>query len=204
MKRMIGILAITLMLFAGICFATQPVKRINPKSAEFTHRIIHDKRIEAVRRAAAPDIKTDLRWEFVRYTEQDPGKAIVRLVATFTNIGGSLLRCPDPPCTMFLRTLNSAGNRVREVLAERRFSSFGAGQTVTLSKEIEVYCGQEFSPIIEAGHDVKCDPRYYIYHDPDYLRPGGYDANIDNNFKRIPQDDIERALWDYSCRPTRR
>ena len=152
-----------------------------------------------------PDIRADLRWEFVRYTGSYNREAIIRLIATFTNQGGHLTRCPDPPCMLFLRSLEpSSPPRVREVLQQREFSQFRAGQTITLTKEIRVYCAEEFSPKYEAGADVNCNPRQYFYHDPDYLRPRLFDSNIKNNFKVIDQDDIENALWDYSCRPLRR
>ena len=176
--------------------------RISPKVPPTSHPGIE--RVKKRVLPVLPDIRTDLRWELVRYT-RDNREAIIRLTATFTNRGGHLTQCPDPPCMLFLRSLEpSSPPRVREVLRQREFSQFRAGQTITLTKEIRVYCGEEFSPKYEAGADVNCNPRQYFYHDPDYLRPRLFDSNIKNNFKVIDQDNIENALWDASCRPLRR
>ncbi|MBX6423273.1 hypothetical protein [Thermosulfurimonas sp. F29] len=205
MKRLV-ILSIIFVVLSGICFAGKiPAlqHKINPKQIPPKPEV---ERLKPLRPPLLPDIKTELRWDLVRYVGQYSRRAIVRLTATFTNIGGDLQRCPDPPCKVVLRSLEpSSPRRVREVLAQQTFDSFRSGQRIVLTKEVEVYCAEEFSPIFEALHDVNFEnPNSYFYHDPDYLRPRGYDSNYRNDTKEIDQDDIERALWDWGCRPTRR
>ena len=178
-------------------------RKISPKIPPMSHTEIE--KVKKMILPVFPDIRTDLRWELVRYTGSYNREAIIKLIATFTNQGGHLNQCPDPPCMLFLRSLEpSSPPSVREVLRQREFSHFRAGQTMTLIKEVRVHCGEEFSPKYEAGVDVNCDPDVYFYHDPDYLRPRLFDSNINNNFKVIGQDDIENALWDSYCRPLRR
>ena len=200
--KLILALVLSLLLCTGVVFAQQPVtpkSGVNPLPPD----VKNPKLKKYQRLIPNPDIRTNLRWEFVRYS--DRWTATVRLVATFTNSGGPLFRCPGSSCSAFLRVLDvSTGTpRVDRVLDQRRFDSLGRGQAITITKQVQIQCGREFPPVFEAGADINCDPGIHICHDPDYIVPKEFDSNYSNNYKQLKYEDIENALFDNSCRHRR-
>ncbi|MEN2985966.1 MAG: hypothetical protein ABDH16_04855 [Thermodesulfovibrionaceae bacterium] len=150
-----------------------------------------------------PSIKTDLKWEFVKYEDPYSREATYRVTATFKNIGAATARCPVAPCKAVLRTYEDKPNpKWAKVLASRDITTLAGGQSITLTADIKVLCSLEFPHIIEALHDVNFKhPEFYSYRDPDdIVRYKGYDDDLTDNKKTLKERDIMNAIWS-GCTP---
>ncbi len=140
-----------------------------------------------------PDIKTEIKWSLVEYTGPLMREAVINVKAIFKNVGRWDSECLNGFCIAVLRE-KVPGENKWSILGIRTFKKLKGVESIVISKNIMVKCGDKFPPVLQAFH-------YRYTYTKDEESQEYYDTNMKNNIDELDLETVQRKLWDKNCKP---